>query len=453
MPLTQELGGFCAALRFEDVPAAALPFIRTGFTDYFATLVAGRFSEPARILRSALAPAAGESRLLVDLGSAGAADAALFNATAAHALDYDDAAQRGHISVSIIPAILAEADACGADGRQMATAYAAGYETWAELIRREADHYHNHSWHPTGVFGPVAAAAACASLRGLDAQQAVHALAIGASQSGGLIANFGSMTKPYHAGRAAQAGVMAARLAAGGFTGSPDALEHLKGLMTGISPQGRVDVASPIEAGREWKLPRGGINTKKYPNCFASHRALDGMLEILEEHDVTPAQVRRVTVTTSRRNKSTLRFDNPQNEMQAKFSMQFSMACALLEQRCSLLELRDEFVQREDVRRLMALVAVLPEDSEDPARPGEAPQDVVVLETMDGQRHSRAVDYVRGGPELPLRAGELFSKFETCLAAGRLHADPKPLFEALMSVDTLKNTSTIYQLAAARAAG
>jgi 2-methylcitrate dehydratase PrpD len=448
MALTQELAGFCASLRYEDIPAAALPFIRTGFTDCVATLVAGRHSEPARILREALAPAGGESRLFIDQGSARASDAAWLNATAAHALDFDDAAQRGHVSASMVPAILAEADACGADGRQMVTAYAAGYETWAELIRREQDHYHNRSWHPTGTFGALAAAAACASLRGLTQAQAVHALAIGASQAGGLIANFGSMTKPYHAGRSAHGGVMAARLAGAGFTGSKDALEHPKGLMLGISPQGRVDVTSPIEAGRDWKLPRGGVNTKKYPTCFATHRGLDGMLGLLSEHPVDPGQVKRVTVTTSRRNKSTLRFESPENELQAKFSMHFAMASALLRRRCSLLELEDEFVQSDDVRRLMRLVDVLPEDREDPARPGEAPQDVVVLETTDGRRFSREVDYVRGGPELPLLPGELFSKFETCLAAGRLEADAAPLFDALMAIDQMPGTDTIYQLAA-----
>ena len=447
MALTQELAAFCVALRYGDIPAAALPFIRTGFTDCVATLVAGRYTEPVRILKETLAPAAGESRLFLNLGSASAPEAAWLNATAAHALDFDDAAQKGHLSAVLVPAILAEADALGATGRQMATAYAAGYETWAELLRREPDLYHNHSWHPTGVFGPLAAAAACASLGGLEAGQAVHALGIAASQSSGLIANFGSMTKPFHAGQAAHAGVLSARLAAHGFTASPDALEHPKGLMPGISPNRRADVASPIEAGRIWKLPRDGVNTKKYPTCFASHRAIDGMLSLLGEHAIQPGQVERLTVTISRRNKSTLRFESPENALQAKFSMQFAMACALLERRCSLMELRDEFVQRDDVRRLMRLVEVLPNGNEDPTRAGEAPQDVVVVQTLDGRRFSRAVDYVRGGPELPLLPGELYGKFETCLAAGGLQAEPRPLFDALMAIDEMSGTGALYELA------
>ncbi|MEO5670378.1 MAG: MmgE/PrpD family protein [Ramlibacter sp.] len=447
MALTHELALFCAALHYDDLPAAALPFIRTGFTDCVATMIAGRDSEPVRILKETLAPPPGECRLFFGAATARAPEAAWLNATAAHALDFDDAAQKGHLSAVLVPAILAEADERGANGRQMMTAYAAGYEVWAELLRREPDLYHNHSWHPTGVFGPIAAAAACASLGRLDAGQTTHALAVAASQSSGLIANFGSMTKPFHAGRAAHAGVMSARLAGRGFTGSPDALEHAKGLMMGISPNERVDVTSTIEAGHLWKLPVGGVNTKKYPVCFASHRAIDGMLSMLAEHAVAPGQVDRVTVTTSRRNKSTLRFDHPEDALQAKFSMQFAMAAALLERRCSLVELRDEFVRRDDVKSLMGRVHVLPEDREDPLRPGEAPHDVVVLDTTDGRRFTREVAHVRGGPELPLLPGELYGKFETCLAAGGMKVDPRPLFDALTSIDALPGTRALYALA------
>jgi 2-methylcitrate dehydratase PrpD len=411
--------------------------------------VAGRFSEPVRILQQALQPAAGECRVLVDQASAAAADAALVNGTAAHALDFDDAAQKGHVSAAIVPAILAEAEVLGSPGHAMVTAYAAGYEAWAELFRREPELHHNFSWHPTGVFGPVAAAAACASLRRLDAAQATHAIAIAASQCAGLIANFGSMAKPMVAGQAARAGVIAARLAASGFTGNTEALEHPKGLLMGISPHRKADVTTPLLAAGDWQLPVGGVNTKKYPTCFATHRALDAMLWLVEEYGLKPADVKRIVATTSRRNKSTLRFESPEDALQAKFSMHFAMAAALLTGRCSLLELQDGFVRRDDVRALMRLVEVRPEDREDPKRPGEAPQDVVTIETVAGRRLTHEVQYVRGGPERPLLPGELFGKFESCLAFGRLAAAPRPLFNALMEIDSLPGTRALYALASA----
>ncbi|RZL93427.1 MAG: MmgE/PrpD family protein [Variovorax sp.] len=447
MPLTSELAAFCAGLRPDEVPAGALAFVRIGFTDCVGTMIAGRNESVVKKLRAAIAPPPGESRLFFDLGTARPAEAAWLNATAAHALDFDDAAQRGHLSTVLVPSILAEADALGASGRQMATAYAAGYEAWAELMRREPDHYHNRSWHPTGIFGPIAAAAACVSLRGLDAERATHALVIAASHSAGLIANFGSMTKPLHAGRAAHAGVLAARLAEAGITGSPDALEHPKGLMAGVSPAGRVDLHSPVEAGRDWKLPIGGLNVKKYPMCFATHRALDGVLDLLAEHDAS--EVARIVVTTSRRNKSTLRYDQPQTALEARFSMHFAMAAAVVARRAGLRELDDGFVRRADVQALMHRVEVLPDDREDATRPGEAPQDTVRIETVRGEHHSRAIDYVRGGPEHPLRANELFDKFESCLAAGALHAPARSLFDALMAIDSLAGTADLYRRGAA----
>jgi 2-methylcitrate dehydratase PrpD len=446
MQLTRELAAFCADLRDEDVPEAALVFVRIGFADCVATLAAGRHDGVTRRLMQALAPAPGACSLLLGLGTAAPHDAVLVNATAAHALDFDDAAQRGHLSTVLVPAILAEAEVLGASGRRMATAYAAGYEVWAELLRREPDHYHNHAWHPTGVFGTIAVAAACARLRGLDAERTMHALAIAASGSGGLIANFGSMTKPFHAGRASQAGLMAARLAEIGFTGSPEALEHPKGLLRGISPKGRVDVEAALEAGRVWKLPRGGLNVKKYPTCFATHRALDGMLDLLEEQPLRVADVARVRVTTSRRNRATLRYADPADALQAKFSMQFAMAAALVAGRAGLTELEDSFLARDDVQATMRRVEVLPDDREDPARPGEAPEDVVEVETSDGALLRRRVDYVRGGPEKPLRQGELFGKFSSCLAAGGLRGDARPLFDALSTIDRQDGVAAIYRL-------
>jgi 2-methylcitrate dehydratase PrpD len=142
-----------------------------------------------------------------------------------------------------------------------------------------------------------------------------------------------------------------------------------------------------------------------------------------------------------------LRFAQPQSALQAKFSMQFAMASALLERRAGLRELRDEFVQGDDVQALMRRVEVLPEDREDATRPGEAPQDIVRVETTDGRVFTRAVDYVRGGPELPLAPGELFAKFEGCLANGALQAPARPLYDALMAVDSLPGTAALYALA------
>ena len=434
--LTRALGAFVSSLRLSSIPPEALAVVHTGFADCVGTMIAGSVEDPPKLLLEALAPPPGEASLYLNGPRVPAPEAAFVNATAAHALDFDDVALRGHPSTVLVPAILAEAEVLGASGAAMAAAYVAGYEVWADLAGRDKDQHHEKGWHPTGIFGPIAAAAACASLRGLDADKAAHAIAIGASQSAGLVANFGTMTKPFHAGRAAHAGVVAARLAAAGFTASLDALEHPQGFLAAASPEGNVDRTSPTRAGRDWQILAQGLSVKKYPLCFCTHRALDGMLDLLRAEKIAPQDVESVSVSTSRRYATVLRNARPQTGLEAKFSMQFAMSSALVAGRAGLAELTDAFVQRPDIQALMPRVRVEPDDREDPARPGAAPFDQVTVETMDGRRLASArVTDERGSPKLPLSTDDLWSKFSGCLAVGNPHLDARLLFDALMSLE------------------
>lgn len=435
-PLTRALGTFVSELRLSAAPADALSVVHTGFADCVGTMIAGSIEEPPNILHKALAPPTGDASLYLVGPRIPAPEAAWINATAAHALDFDDVALRGHPSAVLVPAILAEGEALGASGAQLATAYVAGYEVWADLAGRDPAQHHEKGWHPTGIFGAIGAAAACASLRGLGAGEAAHAIALGASQSAGLVANFGTMTKPYHAGRAAHAGVISARLAAAGFTASLDALEHPQGFLAATSPTGKVDRTSPTRAGRDWQILSQRLSVKKYPLCFCTHRALDGVLDLLHEHKIGPDEVKSVTVSTSRRNATILRNSRPQTGLEAKFSMQFAMACAIVAKRCGLAELTDAFVLHEDIQALMRRVHVEVDDREDPARLGHAPYDLVVAETMDGRRlESARITDERGSANLPLSAEELWTKFESCLAVGSPNLEARAAFEGLMSIE------------------
>src|SRR5215831_3708206 len=202
MGLSQDLGRFVADVSFESLPAEAVETARVGFIDCIATMIAGAGDPAPQLLRKALGPPGGEASLYFSGELAPAPEAAWINGTAGHALDYDDVASlRGHPSTVLVPAVIAEGEALGASGRAMLAAYVAGYETWAELAWRDPGHHHRKGWHPTGIFGPIGAAAACASLRRLDADGAARALALAASHSSGVMANFGTMTKPFHAGR------------------------------------------------------------------------------------------------------------------------------------------------------------------------------------------------------------------------------------------------------------
>ena len=224
MTLTKHLGQFVADLSPNHIPEEAARIARIGFIDSIGTMMVGRKEDSVRIMTEVLAPVDGAATLTFGDRKITAPEAAWINGTAAHALDYDDVTLRGHPSTVLVPAILAEAETLGSSGSDMIVAYLAGYETWAELALRETGLLHEKGWHPTGLYGAPAAAAACAKLHKLDAEKSAIAIALGASQSSGLMSNFGTMTKPFHAGKAAHAGIMAARLAKAGFTANTDAL-------------------------------------------------------------------------------------------------------------------------------------------------------------------------------------------------------------------------------------
>jgi 2-methylcitrate dehydratase PrpD len=437
MKLTQDLGRFVAGLSFENVPEEAVAVARTGFIDTIATMIAGAHDPAPQILRRGLAPAAGPASLYFSGESAPAPEAAWINGTAGHALDYDDVGCRGHVSTVLVPAIVGEAETLGLGGRDMLAAYVAGYETWAELSERDPGHHHVKGWHPTGIFGAIGAAAACATLRRLTPEQATMALALSASQAGGIMANFGTMTKPFHAGRAAHAGVISARLGELGFTASPDALEHPQGFLSAVSPDGQADRERPAATlGREWQIVRQGLSIKKYPACYCTHRALDAMLDLLAKRPLKPAEIAKITVEISKTHAVILRNHRPQTGLEGKFSMEFAMAAAVTSRRASLPEYTDDFVRRPDVQAMMQKVAIVTNENYDPAAIGGSVWDQVRVELANGERiDSEKVHRARGHAELPLGEAELFDKFRACLDVGQAKIAPETLFDRLRRLE------------------
>jgi 2-methylcitrate dehydratase PrpD len=436
--LTQDLGAFVSRVATEGAPREARDVAKTGFIDCIATMIAGSREDATRTMLSAFSPLpAGKVRLWFGDTRTSASEAALLNGVSAHVLDYDDVALRGHPSATLVPAIVSQGEELGSTGVQMLDAYVAGYEVWANLVGRETDMHHMKGWHPTGIFGAIAASAACAVLRRLNAEQSAHAIGLGASQSAGLMSNFGSMAKSFHAGRAAQAGVTAARLAAAGFTASPDAIEHPQGFLAAVSPSGRVDRETPVNTlGKTWQIVAERLNVKKYPVCYYTHRALDAILDLLDRTPIDPQDVERVEVTISRENATVLRNHRPQTALAAKFSIEFVIASALVARQVGLAQLEDGFVRSEPVQRLFERVRVTPGEDYDPESPGLLVADSVAITTRDGRHHHSAkVRYARGHAKLPLSQSELEAKFMDCVRYGRYEGDAAALFERLAALD------------------
>jgi 2-methylcitrate dehydratase PrpD len=440
MGLTAEIGAFVAAMRQTRPPEGALPVVRTGFTDCVAVMIAGRDQEGTRLVGGSVGARLGANGLLVS--GVRAPDAALLYGTAAHALDYDDVALSGHPSAVLVAAILAEAADTGADGATMARAYVAGYEVWAELIGRDSDQLHLKGWHPSATVGTLAAAAAVAVIRNLDAGKASHAVGIAASMAGGVAANFGSMTKPFQVGRAAQSGLQAARLAEAGLTASPDAIEHDLGYLRAVSPKGNVDTGSPARLGYEWRILDTGVNIKLYPVCYGVHRSLDAMLDLVRNEGVKSDDIAGVEVETGATQAAILRNHRPQSALDAKFSAEFAMAAAAIARRCGMGELSDAFVQRADVQAFLPKVSVVTTDAKSKEDAALAPAERVRVTLRDNRElRSPPVSYPRGHFKNPVDAEVLWSKFADCVNGAPIKA--RPLFERLQRIDTLASVAEI----------
>jgi 2-methylcitrate dehydratase PrpD len=427
--ITEELAAFVSGLTDEQVPPEAEAIVTSGVIDTVGVMLAGAGEEVVGILSRTLGEAGGRAngaRVCLSDWRLDAPEAALIGATAAHALDYDDVQLSAHPSAVLVPALLAEGEILGSSGRELIRAYVAGFEVWADLFRRNQD-YHRKGWHPTAVFGPIGAAAAIAVLRKLPKRETTNALALAASHAGGLVANFGTMTKPYHAGRAAQGGIIAARLAANGMTAAHDALEHGQGFLAAIAPGTPPDRDSPVVAGREWRLLHLGLNIKRYPTCYATHRSIDA-----------------IEVTMGVSQASALRNSNPQTGLEAKFSEEFAMASAVVHGKVGLQELTDAVVQQPELRALFGRVKVKTVEEFDPDDPVFSPTEDVVVRLKDGrQLDTRGIRYAKGHAKRPLSSDELWTKFSDCAAA---QASPEQAWGLYSRLSNLAGLGSVAEI-------
>lgn len=431
------------------VPEEAARIVRTGFIDTTATMLAGRNEAVVGIVRQFVAArrsAAREARVLFGAESVAAADAALINATAAHALDYDDVALGGHPSTVLVPAVLAEGEHLGASGADALRAYLVGYEVWAELLSRDPDPYHLKGWHPTAVMGTVGAAAAVAHLHRLSPEQCRNAVALAASMASGLVVNFGTMTKPLHAGRAAACAIEAVRLAAMGLTAAADAFEHPAGFLTALSPKGRTERERPASSlGKQLRILDSGLSIKKYPMCYATHRVIDAVLDLAAAHGLKAQDVRQVDATIGVAQASMLRNHAPVTGLEAKFSLEFAVASALVAGKVGLAQLTDNFVGAAPVREAIGKVRIATVDTNCPIEPIFGLSDRVVLELKDGRKlDSGEIRFARGNAKLPLKDEELRAKFLDC-AANADFVDAGALYRAL---NKLGEQASLRQLGA-----
>ena len=329
-PVTQLLAERSATLRYDNIPAEVRELARQCVLDWFAVTLAGSREDLSRILLQEALEQGGhlQATLVGHAAKTATQQAALVNGAASHALDYDDVnlSMIGHPTVAVLTGLLALAEARGASGSEIVTAFVAGYETLCRIGQLVAPGHYERGFHSTATVGSFGSAAACAHLLGLNAETTAIALGIAGTQAAGLKSMFGTMCKPLHAGKAAQNGLIAATLAAKGFTARPDVLECVQGFAATQSPDFKPEAALAD--------PAGGFHLrhnlfKYHAACYLTHAPIECARELRQKHAIEPAEISEVHLKVDAGADKVCNIPAPRTGLEAKFSLRLTSAFAL----------------------------------------------------------------------------------------------------------------------------
>jgi 2-methylcitrate dehydratase PrpD len=418
-----------------DHPTAAWDRAKRAFADIFACMIAGADDLATAAVRQACSTWGNGPCTVIGAERRQAAPwAAFVNATAAHALDFDDNFDpaKAHATAVLAPALLALAEERSLTGRAVLDAYIVGLEIAADLGRTLNPAHRDSGWHATATIGVIAAAAACARLMALDVPHTTHALNAAASFAGGTMSQFGTAVKAAQAGKAAQGGIVATQLAAAGTVAGSHSLDGPYGLkrMMGASPQLRSARAHRL--GTPLAILEYGLKIKVYPCCASTHRAIDGALALCTNHRFEPRDIVRIDVHLPEAHLANLMHEVPRDACEARFSLPYCLAVAFTHGRVALEDFCLQSFPDATLRPLMRRIhgyGVAASEQDFATR-------VDVLLT-NGKRISQTVDAPKGRSDNPLSDAELRAKFHACCdrVIGAERADM--LADALSVMDTV----------------
>jgi len=380
--------------------------------------------------------------------------AAFANGVGIHADDYDDtqlavAKDRvygllTHPTAPALPAALAMGEAKGASGRDVMLAYHLGVEVECKIAEAIHPRHYQTGFHATATCGTFAAAAASAKLMGLNLDQTLRALSIAGSQSAGLRENFGTMTKPFHAGRSSESGVAAAQFAEYGWSATDKILEAPRGFFRAAG--GGYDEEAILNMlGAPWTFAMPGVSIKPHPSGSLTHPGMTEMLRLIRENKITAGDVERVRIGTNHNMPNALIHHRPTNELQAKFSMEFCMAILLIEGKAGLAEFTDAVVNRPDVKAMIERVDFVV-DEEAEAAGYDKMTTLIEITLKDGRKVSGRSDFGKGSPANPMSYEEVSDKFRETAGFASLGRDK--IDDVIAMVSDLENLPSIERLMA-----
>jgi len=444
MEVTAILAKFTTDLHYEKIPRKAVETAKIALRDCLGVALAGSREEDARIAAEiARQERAREETSVIGQGfRTSALNAALANGTAAHALDFDHSFTiMGQPTAPVAPATFALGEALGASGRQVIEAYVAGFEVTAKLVHSLRDSAHD-GWHAPSTLGSFGAAAACSKLLGLDAAKTQMALGITASMASGIVANFGTMTKPLHVGLGARNGVLAAKLAGGGYTANPKAIEGGFGFYSVLHENTEIHEQAIEELGRSYALITDGLRIKPYPCGGLTHQVIDSVLEFRAKHGLTAEMIDRVDVDVVKHTFDRIVFRVPQTGIQGKFCMPYLVARAIIDGKIGLHIFTDSAVRDQNVLKLAERVQMNLDSNLKKSDATERPCRVTVR-LKNGQTFTREAQHAKGGPEHPMSEAELRDKFTEC---AREAIDASSAAKVLDYIESLESLSDIRPL-------
>jgi len=424
--LTDYVAGFVCETSLKDVPANVMELGKKSMLDGIGLAISGSVAKSGELVRQhlkSLGIPTGSATVFGSNIKTAPRFAAFANGVGIHADDYDDtqlavAKDRvygllTHPTAPALPSAIAKGEALNASGADVFLAYQLGVEVECKISEAINPRHYQTGFHSTATCGTFASASAAGKLMGLNKETMLRALSIAGSQSAGLRENFGTMTKPFHAGRSSESGIVAAEFAQIGWTAAPTILEAPRGFFSaaggGFDPKAIDGVL-----GKPWTFASPGVSIKPHPSGSLTHPGMTEMLRLIKEHGIKADQVVSVKVGTNHNMPNALIHHRPTNELQAKFSMEFCMAILLLEGRAGLSEFTDEVVMRPDVQAMIKKVE-FGVDPEAEAAGFHKMTTIITITLTDGKMIRGSADFGRGSPAMPMTYDEVADKFrENC---------------------------------------
>ena len=446
---TENVAEFICQTNYADIPDDAVAAAKLLILDFCGVAIAGSKEPTARIVSEYVKDfgARSEAGVIGQGFRSEASLAALANGTAGHALDYDDHSIKAHQhpTVTILPGILSLGEAIAASGKAVLEAYIVGIEVAAKIGVAIGSYQYETGWHTTGTLGTIGATAGAAKLLKLSRHKVRTSLGIAASFAGGLRQNFGTMTKPLHAGRAAQNGVIAATLAEREFSAAVNALEGQYGFGKVLARKSDIDLNDiNLQLGNPFFLASPGVDLKLYPSCGSTLCAIDAALLLAIQHNIPPADIVSIELNMHPMIPDVAFHHKPQKGTEAKFSVEYCVSRALISKKISLDDFTQESVLEPDVQRLLGKVRYA--DTEKDRGKKYTTAIGLTVEMKDGRTYFERVEAPRGDIVNALTSDELHSKFIDCTSSVLTVANTKKILGFVSDLDQLGSIGELMGL-------